>query len=56
MLLIVVILLVAYVTVPLIDLVLNERVRIPVKIAVYAVTFVWVVWVLVAGRPGYAGT
>jgi hypothetical protein len=50
MLLIVVILLVAYILVPLIDLVLNERVRLPVKIAVYAISFVWIVYVLFTGK------
>lgn len=50
MLQIIVILLVAYILTPLIDLCLNERVRIPVKIAVYAVTFVYVLWTLYAGR------
>jgi len=49
MLLIVVILLVAYILVPLIDLTLNERVRVPVKIGVYALAFVYVVWVLIKG-------
>ena len=50
MLQITVILLVAYVLVPLIDLCLNERVRIPVKIAVYLVALVWVVYTLFVGR------
>lgn len=50
MLQIIVILLVAWILAPLIDLCLNERVRIPVKIVVYAVTFVWVVYTLFVGR------
>jgi hypothetical protein len=50
MLAIVVILLVAYIAVPLIDLTLNERVRVPVKIAVYAITFIWVLYTLYVGR------
>jgi len=50
MLQIIVILLVYYILVPLIDLCLNERVRIPVKIAVYAVTFVWVLYTLFVRR------
>jgi hypothetical protein len=50
MLQIVVILLVAYILTPLIDLCLNERVRIPVKIAVYVVTFVWLIYTLFVGR------
>lgn len=44
MLQIIVILLVAYILIPLVDLCLNERVRIPVKIGVFAVTFVWVMY------------
>jgi hypothetical protein len=50
MLQIIVILLVQFILVPLIDLCLNERVRIPVKIAVYLVTFVWVIYTLFVGR------
>lgn len=50
MLQIIVILLVNYILIELIDLCLNERVRVPVKIAVYLVTFVWVIWTLFAGR------
>lgn len=50
MVLIVIILLVAYILIPLVDLCLNERVRIPVKIAVYAVTFVWVIYSLFVGK------
>jgi hypothetical protein len=51
MLLIIVILLTAYIVVPLIDLTLNERVRVPVKVVVYAVTFCYVLYVLIVGRP-----
>ena len=50
MLLIIVILLVAYIVVPLVDLILNERVRIPVKIVVYLLAFVYVLYVLIVGR------
>lgn len=50
MLQIIVILLVAYILVPLIDQTMNERVRVPVKIAVYLVTFVWVIYTLFVGR------
>jgi hypothetical protein len=52
MLLIVDILLVAYIIVPLCDLVFNERVRIPIKIAVYVVALAWVLYWLFAGRAG----
>ena len=44
MLLIIVILLVAYILVPLIDLSLNERVRLPVKIGVYLLALLYVIW------------
>jgi hypothetical protein len=47
---IIVILLVHFILVPLIDLCLNERVRVPVKIAVYLVTFAWVIYTLFTGR------
>ena len=50
MLLVVVILLVAFVLVPLIDLSLNERTRIPVKIAVYALALIYVLYVLFIGK------
>jgi hypothetical protein len=50
MLLIVDILLVAYIIVPLCDLVFNERVRVPIKITVYIVACFWVVYWLFAGR------
>ena len=50
MLQIVVILLVAYIVTPLIDLCLNAQVRIPVKIGVYAITFAWVIYTLFVGR------
>jgi hypothetical protein len=55
MLLIVDILFVAYIVVPLCDLVFNERVRVPIKIAIYAITFVWVMYWLFAQRGSYAG-
>jgi len=48
--LIVVILLVAYIITPLIDLSLNERVRIPIKIVVYLLTLAWVLYALIVGR------
>jgi hypothetical protein len=50
MVLIVVILLVDLILIPLIDLVLSERVRLPVKIGVLAVTFIWVMYVLIKGK------
>jgi hypothetical protein len=50
MLLIIVILLTAYIVVPIIDLTLNERIRVPVKIAVYLIALAYVVFVLVKGR------
>ena len=50
MLLIIVILLAAYILVPLVDLTLNERVRVPVKIAVYGLTLLYVLYVLFIGK------
>jgi hypothetical protein len=50
MLQIIVILLVNFILIELIDLCLNERVRVPVKIAVYLITFVWVIYTLFVGR------
>ena len=50
MLLIVVILLVAYILIPLVDLTLNERVRVPVKIAVYVLALAYVLYVLFVGK------
>ena len=50
MLQIIIILLVAYILVPLIDLTMNERVRVPVKIAVYLITFAWIIYTLFVGR------
>ena len=52
MLLIVVILLVAYILVPLIDLTLNERVRFPIKVVVYVITFVYAIYVLYFSKVG----
>jgi hypothetical protein len=43
MLQLLVILTVYFILVPLIDLCLNERVRIPVKICVYLATFIWLI-------------
>lgn len=49
---IIVILLVAYIVSPLLDLVLAERVRTMAKIIVYLVTFVWIIYTLWLGiRP-----
>lgn len=49
---IIVILLVAYIIVPMIDLSLAERVRSAAKIIVYVVTMLWVVYTLWVGvRP-----
>ena len=50
MLLIIVILFAAYIIVPLVDLTLNERVRVPVKIAVYALAAIYVLFVLITGK------
>jgi hypothetical protein len=55
MLLLVDILLVSLIVVPLCDLVFNERVRIPIKIAVYVIALVWVLYWLSAGGKSYAG-
>jgi hypothetical protein len=49
-LLIIVILLVAYIVTPLIDLTLNERVRFFVKIAVYLLTLLWVIYTLFVSK------
>jgi hypothetical protein len=49
---IIVILLVAYVIVPLLDLSIAERARYPAKIIVYIVTLLWVIYTLFVGvRP-----
>lgn len=50
MLEIIVILLVAYIFVPLVDLTLNERAQNPVKIVVYAVVLVLVLYWLIVGK------
>lgn len=50
MILIIIILLVAYIVTPLVDLTLNERVRVPVKIVVYIVALVYVLYVLIVGK------
>lgn len=52
MLQIIVILLVAYVVVPLIDLSLNAHVALVVKLVVYVVTLLWVVWTCFVGKMG----
>ena len=51
MLLIIVILLVDMIVVPLVDLCLNERVRIPVKVAVYGLTLLFVLYELIVAKP-----
>ena len=51
MLLIVVILLVAYILVPLVDLALNERVRYGVKIGLYVLTLAFVLYELITAKP-----
>jgi hypothetical protein len=56
MLLVVDILLVSLILMPLCDLVFNERVRVPVKIVILCLTFVWVLyWLFFAGGKPYAG-
>ena len=41
---IVVILLVAYIVVPLVDLTLNERARYAVKVVIYILTLIWILY------------
>lgn len=50
MFLIIAILFVAFILVPLIDLILNERVRIPVKIAVYLLAAIYIIYMMFLGR------
>ena len=50
MVLIIIILLASYIVAPLVDLCLNERTRVPVKIAVYLITLAYVLWALFVGR------
>lgn len=50
MLQIIVILLVAYILIPLIALTLAERIKFFVEVVVYIVTFVWVVYTLFVGK------
>jgi hypothetical protein len=50
MLQIVVILLVAYLIVPLVDLTLNERIRYGVKLVVYLLATLWVIYTLFVGK------
>jgi hypothetical protein len=52
MLQIIVILLVAYLLVPLADLTLNERVRYGVKLILYLLAALWVIWTLVVAKGG----
>jgi hypothetical protein len=50
MLQIIVILLVAYILIPLIQLTLKEQIRFFVEVAVYLITFVWIVYTLFSGK------
>jgi hypothetical protein len=50
MLLIIVILLASLIIIPLVDLVANERIKYALKVAVYVLTFAYVLFVLVTGR------
>jgi hypothetical protein len=50
MLQIVVILLVAYLLVPLVDLTLNERIRYGVKLVLYLLASLWIIWTLFVGK------
>ena len=50
MLLIVVILLVAYILVPLVDLTLNERVRYGVKIGLYLLALLFIIYELITAK------
>lgn len=50
MFLIVIILFAAYILAPLADLTLNERVRVPVKIAIYALSALYILFVMLTGR------
>lgn len=52
MLQIIVILLVAYILVPLIDLTLNERVRFALKCVVYVATLLWILYSLFIATGG----
>lgn len=49
---IIVILLVAYLLVPLADLTLNERVRYGVKLFLYLIAALWVIWTLFSAKGG----
>jgi len=44
MLPLIIILLVAFIVVPLIDLILNERIKFGAKLVVYSLAFVYVIW------------
>jgi hypothetical protein len=50
MLLIVVILLVAYILVPLLDLVLKEMILTICKVVVYAATLVWLLYIILTAK------
>jgi hypothetical protein len=50
---IIVILFVAYILTPLIDLILNERVRVPVKIGVYVIVTIWFIYVLITTNAAH---
>ncbi len=50
MLLIIVILLAAYIVIPLVDLTANERIKYALKVAVYVLTLAYVLFVLITAR------
>lgn len=50
MLLIVIILFVSYIVIPLVELTLVERVRTAVQVGVYALAFIYILFVLVTAR------
>ena len=47
---IIIILLAAYIVAPLADLSLNERTRVPVKIAIYLITLIWILYTLIVNK------
>jgi hypothetical protein len=49
MLLVVDILLVNFIVIPLCDLMFNEKVRVPIKIIILCLTFIWVMYWLIKG-------
>ena len=50
MLLIVIILFVSYIVIPLVELILVERVRTAVQIGVYVLAFVYILYTLLVGK------